>query len=61
MVSDDAHTLRAELLAGGFSPISYDGEKPGELLVEDQVIGARQLGLTDEAIDITPVELVFAG
>ncbi len=60
MIAGDAQALRDELLAGGFSPISYDGEKPGELLAEDQLIGARQLNLTEESIEVTPVEAVFA-
>jgi zinc protease len=59
-VTGDAAGLRAELLANEFSPISYDGEKPQDLLDEDKVIGARNLAIQPGAIKITPVEDVFA-
>ncbi|HYB53661.1 MAG TPA: insulinase family protein [Thermoanaerobaculia bacterium] len=60
VVTKDAKDLRDRLLADGFSPITYDGEKPKELLDEDKIIGARKLGLAPDRVRITPVEEVFA-
>ncbi len=60
MVTKDAEGLRAQLLADGFSRMTYNSEKPAELLAEDQVIGARRLGLRPEDVTVTPVEQVFA-
>ncbi len=60
-ITKDGAALRDELLSGEFSTIDYAGvEKPAELLAEDQVIGARALGLTPEKIRITPSDAVFA-
>ena len=60
MVSGDAEALKAELTSGAFSPITYDGARPAELLAEDQVIGALKLGIDRARVMITPVEDVFA-
>ena len=61
--------LRHRRRTGGFvldlrlvadaSPITYDGEKPAQLLAEDKVIGARKLGIRPDAVRITPVDEVF--
>ncbi len=60
IITKDAAGLREALIADSFSPIAYDAEKPEELLAEDQIIGARELGLEDEDVVITPIEEVFA-
>jgi zinc protease len=60
IVTKDAKGLRDKLVADAFSPITYDGEKPPELLAEDKVIGALKLGIPPEKVKITPVEDVFA-
>ncbi len=60
IIAKDAKGLKEKLVADAFSPIRYEAEKPKELLDEDQVIGARKLGLAPEAVRITPVEEVFA-
>lgn len=60
-VSGEAEALRAELLSRTFTAITYDAPKPDELLIEDRLIGARQLNLRPESVRITPVEEVFAG
>jgi len=59
MVSGDAEGLRRELLSGEPSTITYDGEKPAELLEEDAVVGAYELRLAPERVTITPIEDVF--
>ena len=60
IVTKDAEGLKEKLVTDAFSPITYDGEKPKELLDEDKVIGASKLGIKAEAVTITPVEDVFA-
>ncbi|MEO5589143.1 MAG: insulinase family protein, partial [Gemmatimonadaceae bacterium] len=60
IITKDAEGLKKQLLADAFSPITYDAEKPKELLDEDKVIGARKLRLTPDRIRITPASEVFA-
>ena len=60
IITKDAEGLKEELVTDAFSPITYDGEKPKELLDEDKTIGALKLGIRAEAVTITPVEDVFA-
>ncbi|HEU5250301.1 MAG TPA: pitrilysin family protein [Thermoanaerobaculia bacterium] len=60
IITKDAKDLKDRLVADAFSPISYDAEKPAELLAEDRVIGAMKLGIPAEKVKITPVEDVFA-
>jgi zinc protease len=60
MITQDADGLQRELLSSEASTIAYDAPKDAELLAEDQVIGARNLGLTRDRIRITPADTVFA-
>jgi len=60
VITKDAETLKDALVSDAFSPITYDGEKPKELLDEDKVVGALKLGIRPDAVTITPVEEVFA-
>ena len=60
IITKDAKGLRDKLVADGFSPISYDAEKPADLLAEDKVIGARKLGIAAAKVRITPIDEVFA-
>lgn len=60
VVASDAKALKAELTSGAFSPISYDGSRPPELLAEDQLIGALALAISPDRVTIRPVEEVFA-
>jgi zinc protease len=59
IITKDAEGLRQALVSDALSPITYDGEKPAELLAEDKVIGARKLGVKAESVRITPVDEVF--
>lgn len=61
MITQDAKGLKKQLASDAPSTIRYDGEKPPELLAEDQVIGSYKLNLSEKDISITPVEDVFAG
>ena len=60
IISANAAALRDRLLSDEVATIRYDGEKPSELLQEDELVGAYRLGLTSGQIRITPVEEVFA-
>lgn len=59
MITKDAEALRNELLADGFTKMTYGAEKPQDLLDEDEVIGDMKLGLRREDVRIVPVEAVF--
>jgi zinc protease len=59
-IAKDAAGLKQALASDAFSPIQYDGERPGALLEEDKVIGAMKLGIDPANIRITPIAEVFA-
>jgi zinc protease len=59
-IAKDAAALREELLAGGFTAIDYGSPKPEEVMAEDREIGAIDLGLSPDRVQITPVEAVFS-
>lgn len=58
-ITKDAAGLKEKLVTDAFSPISYDGSKPQDVLDEDKVIGAMKLGIRPEAVRITPAGQVF--
>ncbi len=60
MVTKDGEGLKRELTSGAFTKITYNSEKPKDLLDEDQVIGAMKLGLDASRVTVTPVDQVFA-
>jgi zinc protease len=59
IISANAAALRDQLLSDEPATITYDGEKPPELLEEDKLVGRYPLKLTPERIRITPIEDVF--
>lgn len=59
-VTKDAEGLKAKLLSPDPSTIAYDAPKPPKVLEEDEVIGAKRLGLAPERIRIIPAADVFA-
>ncbi|HEY7410579.1 MAG TPA: pitrilysin family protein, partial [Vicinamibacteria bacterium] len=59
-ITKDAEGLKKALVSEEFSPMTYDAEKPAELLAEDKAIGGLKLGVRAEAVRIVPVEEVFA-
>lgn len=59
IITSDAEAMRDELLSSAPATISYDGEKPPELLAEDAIVGAYPLSLTPDRIVVTPVESIF--
>jgi zinc protease len=60
IITKDAAALKQALVTDAPSAIKYDGEKPGELLQEDRVIGALKLNIAEGDVKITPVKEVFA-
>jgi zinc protease len=59
-ITKDAQALKQALVTDAFSPITYDAEKPKELLAEDKVIGALKLNIAPDKVRITPIAEVFA-
>ncbi|MEX2080307.1 MAG: pitrilysin family protein [Dehalococcoidia bacterium] len=60
-ITKDADALKAALLSPEPATIRYEAPKPDDILAEDVVVGALQLGLSAERIRITPVDEVFSG
>ena len=60
IITKDADDLRRKLSGDEISLITYDADKPPELLEEDKLIGAKKLNIRPENVRITPVEQVFA-
>ncbi len=58
-VTRNAEDLQQRLASDQPSPISYDAEKPDELLAEDRAIEALPLDIEAEDIAIIPAERVF--
>jgi zinc protease len=58
-VARDAESLRERLVADEPSPVSYDSEKPADLLAEDAEIAPLPLGFDAESVRIVPSEQVF--
>ncbi|HSD70005.1 MAG TPA: pitrilysin family protein, partial [Woeseiaceae bacterium] len=58
-VTRDAQDLRERLEGERASPVTYDADKPAELLAEDKVIEALPLGIGAERIRIIPADEVF--
>lgn len=59
-ITKDAAALKQALVSDVFSPIRYDGEKPAELLAEDNVIGALKLNIAADKVTVTPIADLFA-
>jgi zinc protease len=60
MVTKDAKQLADWLTSDTAPAIKYEAAKPKEVLDEDQLIAGLKLGITPEAVRITPVDEVFA-
>jgi zinc protease len=60
IVTKDAEGLKNQLVSDAVSTISYDAEKPKEIMDEDKVIGAWKLNIKPENVKIVPVDEVFA-
>lgn len=60
IITKDAEGLKQKLIGDGVSTITYESEKPKDLLDEDKVIGATKLGIRAENIRVVPADDVFA-
>jgi zinc protease len=58
-VAKDAEGLAAALASDAASPISYNTEKPADLLAEDAVIAVMPLGLPAARIEVVDGQTVF--
>ena len=60
-VTRDADDLQQRLEGNRASPITYEADKPAELLAEDKVIANQSLGLAPGNVRVVPAEQVFGG
>jgi len=60
MVTKDGAALRDRLLREAPSAVKYDAPKP-ELAADDARIGSLKLGIRPEAVEVVPLDQVFAG
>lgn len=58
-VSANAQDLKRQIAGAGPSTIEYNSPKPADILAEDKIVGAFDIGLRPEDVDIVPVEKVF--
>jgi zinc protease len=60
IVTGEAATLREAIIADQPATITYPSPKSPEVLAEDQLIGAHQLGISDDRVTVIPVDEMFA-
>jgi zinc protease len=60
-ITADAQAMKRKLLSGVATPITYAGEKPAELLAEDQIIASFTIPVEEDDITIIGIEEVFEG
>jgi zinc protease len=58
-ITDDAAGMKRKLLRGVATPITYAGEKPAELLAEDELIASFPIPVEEEDITIIGIDEVF--
>jgi zinc protease len=59
MITKDAEGLRKAIVENAASPISYQSEKPKEILDEDKIIATYRIAVRPEDVTVTPVARVF--
>ncbi|KPK01738.1 MAG: hypothetical protein AMS20_13055 [Gemmatimonas sp. SG8_28] len=60
-ITADAQAMKRKLLSGVATPITYAGEKPAELLAEDELIASFPIPVQEDDITIIGIEEVFEG
>lgn len=60
IVTGEAVQLREAIVADQPATISYPSPKPDDVLAQDKLIGAHQLGITAEHVTVIPVDEMFA-
>jgi zinc protease len=58
-VAANAEDLKKQITVAGASTIQYNSAKPADILAEDKVVGAWDLGLRPEDVEIVPATSVF--
>jgi zinc protease len=58
-VSANAEELKKQIVGAGPSTIEYNTPKPADILAEDKIIGAFDIGLRPQDVTILPVDKVF--
>jgi len=58
-VAANAEELKKQIAGAGPSAIQYNSAKPADIVAEDKVVGAWDLGLRPEDVEIVPVGKVF--
>lgn len=58
-ITADAQAMKRKLLSGVATPITYAGEKPPELLAEDEIIASFPIPVQEDDITIIGIEEVF--
>ncbi|MCH6558771.1 hypothetical protein IH799_00295, partial [candidate division KSB1 bacterium] len=58
-ITKDAEDLKNRLINNTTSPMTYQAEKPAELLEEDKIIQDYKLDFQADKVKIRPVEEVF--
>ncbi len=61
MVTGEADTLKAALLADTPSPMTYASEKSAEVLAEDKEIESFPLSIAADGVRVVPVSEIFGG
>lgn len=59
MVARDAEKLKADILSGKPTPITYNSPKPADILEEDKIIQAYPIRVTEDEVMVIPVNEVF--
>jgi len=59
MVTGNAGDLRAALLSKEPATMTYESQRDASLLAEDRIVGARDLGLGEESIEVVRAEEVW--
>jgi zinc protease len=58
-VAANAEDLKKHITGAGPSAIEYNSAKPADILAEDKIAGAWDLGLRPQDVEIVPAEKVF--
>jgi hypothetical protein len=51
--------LKKQIASVGPSAIQYNSAKSADILAEDKIVGARDLGLRQQDVEIVPAAKVF--
>jgi zinc protease len=58
-VAANAENLKKQITGAGPAMIQYNSPKPADILAEDKIVGAWDLGLRPQDVEIVPATQVF--